>query len=372
MAIFGGLALSVKYTAVGLLLGLAIFILVCAPRQAIRNGLIFGVVILLTFLPWAIIGLLLYQNPIFPFIFGGLNLDGGRANTFSTLGTGLLGSANAWQLAVLPLAATVFGVEKLDAFGYTFTAGPWLLTAPLLLLLGWRSLDDRARSLARICLLIGLPMLGFWIVMAAATSIGVQTRLMMMAMPAAAVLGALGFYSLSRWPRKPLNVYFVAQALVSLTLIFTAIDAVRETVRTGTISYLTAITIRDDYLSANLGIYINAMRRLADLPEGSQVRLMWEPRAYYCPHTVTCVPDILFDHWPRALRQGQSPEDVFQTWKDEGDDYLLLFNLGYEFNAQDTRFLAENPLFPDALNRWMTPTWSDDIDGYTLYKWKKE
>jgi hypothetical protein len=297
-----------------------------------------------------------------------LSWDVMRANTFSTTGTGLL-SAGAWQLPILPLAATVLGVEKGD--GFSFTAGPWLLTAPLLLLLGWRWLDERARGLGKVCLLIGLPMLGFWVVMAALSSIGVQTRLMMMAMPTGAVLGALGFYSLSRWPRKPLNVYFVAQALVTLTLIFTVIDVIRDTVRMKVVPVLTANLTPDDYLDWNLGVYVNAMRQLNTVPEGSTVRLMWEPRAYYCPKTVTCLPDILFDYWPHTLRQeGKTPDEVFQAWKDSGDDYLLVFDLGYEFNVKDTRFLDENPLFPDALERWMTPVWEDGVGGYTLYQWK--
>jgi hypothetical protein len=370
MGVFGGLALGVKYTAVGLLLGLGLLVLVSYPRQAIRNGLILGGAIVVVFLPWALKGLLLYQNPIYPFLLGGLNWDAGRSYTFSTPGTGLLGSPNAWQLAVLPITATVFGIEKLDQFGYTFTLSPWLLTAPFLLLLGWHWLDDRVRRLAWVGLLIGLSMLGFWIVMAASTSIGVQTRLMMMALPTAAVLGSLGFYSLSRWPRKPFNVYFIAQALISLTLIFTVLDVIRDTVRGQSLSYLMGSTSRNEYLNANLGIYINAMRRLADLPDDSTVRLMFEPRAYYCPPTVNCIPDILFDHWPRPLRQGKTPDEIFQGWKGAGEDYLLLFNPGYRFSAQDSRFISENALFPDARDQWMSPVWEDEVGGYTLYEWK--
>ena len=368
MGLFGGMALGVKYTGAGLLLALGVFVVFTAPRQAIRNGLILGLVALLAFLPWAIKGALLYQNPVYPFVFGGLNWDAGRANTFSTTGTGLLGSSDAWQLIVLPIAATVFGVEKGD--GFSFTASPWLLTAPLLLLIVWNWLDDRARRLARVCILLALPMIAFWLVLAALSSIGVQTRLMMMAMPVFAVLGALGFYGLSRLPRKPLDVYFVARALLVLTLVFTLLDAVRDTLRTGILPYLMGQTSRADYLTANLGIYINAMRQLDDLPEGSTVRLMFEPRAYYCPPTVTCIPDILFDHWPRALRQGKTPDEVFMGWEDAGDDYILLFDLGYQFNAQDSRFIDENAQFPAALERWMTPIWSDDVGGYTLYTWK--
>lgn len=371
MGVFGGLALGVKYTAVGLLLGLGVLVLVSAPRQAIRNGLILGGAILVVFLPWAVKGLLLYQNPIYPFVLSGLNWDAGRSYTFSTPGTGLWGSPNVWQLAILPIAATVFGIEKLDQFGYTFTLSPWLLTAPFLLVLGWAWLDDRVRGLARTSLIVGLPMLGFWIVMAASTSIGVQTRLMMMALPAAAVLGSIGFYSLSRWPRKPFNVYFIAQALISLTLIFTVLDVIRDTVRGQSLPYLMGSINRDHYLNANLGIFTAAMRQLADLPPNSTVRLMFEPRAYYCPQTITCIPDILFDHWPRPLRLGKIPDEIFQGWKDAGEDYLLLFNPGYGFSAQDSRFISENALFPDALDQWMSPIWEDEIGGYTLYEWKQ-
>jgi hypothetical protein len=367
MGVCGGLALGVKYTAVGLALASGVFVLVHAPKQMIRNGLIVGAAALVVFAPWLVKGLVLYHNPVYPFIFGGVNWDAGRANTFSTTGTGLLNSASAWQLVILPIAATVFGVEKGD--GFSFTAGPWLLTAPLLLLLGWRWLDERTRRLAKDSLLLGLPMLGFWLVMAALSAIGIQTRLMMMALPCAAVVGSLGFYSLQRWPRKPLDIGFIAQALLTLTLVVGVVDVLRDVGRTGPITYLLAGESRSDYLDNNLGIYSNAMRQLATLPQGSRVRLMYEPRAYYCPATVTCIPDILFDHWFRPLRQGKTPDEIFADWKAAGENYLLLYDTGYEFNAKDSRFLSENALFPDALNKWMQPIWTDKL-GYTLYGWK--
>lgn len=369
MGVFGGMGLGVKYTALGLLLAIVVYVVMHEPRRAVRNILILGAAATIAFLPWAIKGLALYQNPVYPFAFGGLNWDAGRANTFSTPGTGLLGSGIDWQLAILPIAATVFGVEKGDTF--SFTAGVWLLTTPLLLALVWRWLDERGKALAKDSLLLGVPMLLFWLVMAAATSIGVQTRLMMMAMPTFATAGALGFYGLSRLPRTGFDVWFVARALIGLTLIFTLVDAVRDTVRMGVVPYLTANTSRANYLTDNLGIYINAMRQLETLPEGSQVRLMFEPRAYYCPQTVTCVPDILFDHWVRTLRSGKSGDEVFQGWKDGGDDYLLLFDLGYDFHKTDSRF-PENVDFEAALEKWMTPIWEDGVGGYTLYAWRNE
>lgn len=368
LGIIAGLALGVKYTGIGLLIALGFVLLWNAPRQILRNGLILVGVAALVFSLWALKGLLLYQNPVYPFAFGGLNWDAGRAYTFSTPGTGLLGSPDAWQLIILPLAATVFGVEK--AGTYSFTVGPWLLTAPLLLFFSWRWLTESERNLARTALLLAVPILIFWIALASLSSIGVQTRLVIMGLPAASVLAALSFNGLSKWPRKPLDVGFIARALLVLTLTFAFVDALRDTVRVRIAPYLMATLSRTDYRRANLGVYIDAMQELRTLPEGSQVRFMYEQRTYDCPPTITCIGDILFDHWPRPLRQDMTPDEVFQSWKDAGDDYLLLFNPGYSFNAEDTRFINENALFPDALEKWMTPIWSDPAEGYTLFAWK--
>jgi Dolichyl-phosphate-mannose-protein mannosyltransferase len=368
VGVFIGLAMGVKYTSGALLLALGFYLLWHTPRQAIRSGFIIGLAALVAFMPWAVKGILLYQNPVYPYFFNGLNWDAGRANTFSTAGMGFISSGQAWQLVVMPFAATILGVEKGDT--YSFTAGAWLLTAPFLLLFGWRWLDVRGRSLARDCVLLSLPLLGFWIVMAAATGIGVQTRLMMMGMPLVAVAAALGFYSLSRAPRKPLDMRFMTRALIALTLIFSLLDAVRATVGAKIVPYLLADVSAEDYRAENLGVYSIAMNRLAELPQGSQVRLMFEPRTYYCPSNVICLGDILFDHWARPLQQGAAPDEVFQAWKAAGDDYLLVFNPGYDFNVQDPRFKDENAQFPAALKQWMTPIWTDDAGGYTLYGWK--
>jgi hypothetical protein len=192
-------------------------------------------------------------------------------------------------------------------------------------------------------------------------------------MPTFAAAGAIGFYGLSRLPRKPVDVYFVARALIALTLIFTLLDVIRDTVRTNTLPYLMGYTDKASYVARNAipgqASYVAAMQELGRLPEGSQVRMMWETRTYYCPDNVTCTGDILFDHWARALRGGQTADEAFEGWKAAGDDYLLVFNLGYDFHVQDSRF-PENADFPETLEQWMSPIWSDEAGVYTLYGWR--
>jgi hypothetical protein len=207
--------------------------------------------------------------------------------------------------------------------------------------------------------------------MASLGSIGAQTRLMAMGLPAAAVLGALGLHSLARWPTKPLDMAFVVRGALVITLLLGAVEALRETARSRVVPYLFGTISRDDYLNDHLFITLNAMRQLDTLPPGSQVRFAFDSLTYYCPSPITCIPDVLFDHWFRPLRQGKTADDVFAAWKAEGDDYLLFFKLGYDtIHAVDPRFRDENALFPQAVQQWMKPIWQDEVGGYVLYAWK--
>ena len=131
---------------------------------------------------------------------------------------------------------------------------------------------------------------------------------------------------------------------------------------------------RNTYLFNNLGSYYEAVRNLATLPADSRVRLMWEPRSYHCP--VTCIPDILFDRWTYPLTKGQTPNEIFEGWKREGDDYLLIFEPGFEFvldeakhNPRQADLLTKLGTFRETLKRWMTPVWTNNLD-HTLYAWK--
>jgi hypothetical protein len=372
MGALGGLAFSVKYTAAALLLALGVFVAWHerrAPARLLRGGLILGLTAAFVFLPWAIKGLALYGNPVYPFIFNGVNWDAGRSAAFSFSGRGLLGMDAAWQIPILPVAATVFGLDKTDGFG--FTAGPWLLTAFLLLIPTWGWLSARARSLARDAGLLLAPLLIFWAVMAALSSVGMQTRLVMMALPLFAVLGALGFVGLEAWPRKPIDVRFIIRAMLVITLALGAVDALRSQVRDQVVPHLLGIVSADEFMYANSGAYYPAMRQLETLPAGSQVRLMWEPRAYYCPDHVTCRPDVLFDYWARPLVLGASADEAFADFRAQGDDYLLLFHTGFELYSTYSAYVEQDVLFLPALERWMTPIWSDNV-RYTLYTWRAD
>jgi 4-amino-4-deoxy-L-arabinose transferase-like glycosyltransferase len=82
MGVIVGLAMGVKYTTLALGIALGLFVLIHEPRRVIQNGAIMIVAGLIAFAPWAAKGLLLYHNPIYPFVFNGLNWNAERSEEF--------------------------------------------------------------------------------------------------------------------------------------------------------------------------------------------------------------------------------------------------------------------------------------------------
>lgn len=367
MGVVVGLAMGVKYTVAGLGVVLGLFLLINAPRRVVRSALLLSLPAMIAFLPWMIKGTALYGNPVYPFFFDGLNWDAERATAFSFADRSLTALDRGWQIPILPVAATIFGDGNNDGFG--FTAGPWLLTTFLLLPLVWECLEPKARRLASGTLLILLPLIGFWMVLSMWSAVGIQTRLMLMSFPAFAVAGALGFAGLARFPKKPVDIHFIVRSLVVLTTALALVEAVHSTVRDQVVSYLFGETPIDEYMYANTGAYYGALRHLDTLPEGSQVRLMWEPRTLYCPASVRCIPDIMFDNWVRPMLYGADADAVFAQYREAGDDYLLYFHAGYELYTTFSHHAEYDVLFPQTIERWMTPVWTDGV-RYTLYAWR--
>ena len=137
----------------------------------------------------------------------------------------------------------------------------------------------------------------------------------------------------------------------------------------------TAGTVSEDlYLQGDS--YFPALGHLEELPKDSTVQFMWEPKTYYCPDTITCIPDVLFDNWSRPLILGTEPDALMQQWRDAGVDYLLVYGLqteydvGYDFwlNQHESTYDV-NSRFPDTLDNHMTRIW-DDGKAYALYEWR--
>jgi hypothetical protein len=377
MGIVCGLALGVKYTAAGIGIALVAGIIYTDPRGAIRHLLIYGIFSAILFIPWMVKGLLLYQNPLYPYLFHGLNWDALRSANFGASDSGLLKLGLIYQLQVplLPFAATIFGIHGVSP--YMFTTGAWILTLPFALPVVVSRLEERTRVLARSLLIPGIVLLLFWMLLAATSGIGAQPRLMMVGAALAIAAGALAVEGIARLPRRPLDLSFLLRAMLVLTIVLSSFDILHYFAASRVLEFHTGTLRQDHYLRQNLGLEYDALQQLAQLPEGSKVLFLWENKSYYCPAHVTCIPDVIFDNWARPLMLGSSIEEWIATQKSRGIEYFLLtdnfrpgFPIGYSLWLGEHGFAREfNAQFPAFVEEHLQLMWTDEI-GYALYTWR--
>jgi hypothetical protein len=377
LGVLVGLATGYKHTTTFVIVGLGVYVLAMQPRRVIQNGLLIALPALVCVAPWLVRGWLLYENPVYPLLGFGLNWDAERAAAFTRTGWGMWGTADAWQLAFLPLTATIFGVNQ--GPNTSFTLGPLLFTAPLLLPIVWRWLDEAQRRLAVACALMALPMVVLWTYLAATSGTGEQTRLAVVLLPLGAVMGAIVFVGVGKLPRRPVKLDFLLRTVLLLTTLLALAEVTLVTLDRRPLPWLTGTIDTQEYYTRNLGVWQAAMEQLDALPEGAQVRLLWELRTYHCPAHITCTPDIMLDQWAYPLRQGMSEDAIFEMWRAAGDDYVLVYHIGYDSFTDDDRYHREENLrFPPALARHLIPVSTVDYfagDGsvaaaYTLYTWR--
>lgn len=364
-----GMALGTKLPAGALVISAGLFIMVYTVRSGfrlmLRSELIIAGATLVTFAPWLLKGALLYHNAIYPNIFGGVDWNSVRGAQY--FGQGLLNSGQVWAWLLLPFSATVYGTQFLSSFD--FPTGPWLLTLPFLLVISWRTIRNTAHEYQLLIdsTLFVVPLLIYWWILAGISAIGVQTRLMTMAMPAFAVLSSLAIISIRRLPVKPFNVFFLFQALFVVSVGFELLQATQFVVQSNAVSYLIGTIKRDDFLIGVQGFYEDAMNHLKDLPNGTTVRFLWEARGYYCPPTIQCLADTMFDNWQSGLLT-KSSDDLLTDWGREGNAYFLVYNTAFDSMGTRSTTAQAYLQFADTRRRWLTPVWSNG--DYTLYTWK--
>lgn len=367
LGVLCGLGFGVKYSFGSLMLAMAIFIVVRQPRRLIPNMLMFGLAAAIAYAPWALRGLLLYGNPIYPYLLGGLSWNPERTNAFNQVGLSMKALNQLGELPFLPFTATILGFNYGPTYSYTL--GPFLLTLPFLFLATWGRLPDTLKRLAINSAIILLPIYVYWAISMAFMGIATQTRLVIVILPISAILGAVALQSLDLLTEKPVNLGFLIRALIVFTTLFSVIDMISHVAKTRTFEVVLGTVSKEEFLFGQLSTFPAVMQQLDELPEDSQIRFLFELRSYYCPEDVTCLADSLLDFWGNARRSGMTSGEIFEAWRDNSDDYVLLFNNGYEA----TQLFSLTPEYDQEvvveLEAHMTPVWTSDGGFYTLYTW---
>ena len=108
---------------------------------------------------------------------------------------------------------------------------------------------------------------------------------------------------------------------------------------------------------------------MGDLPEGAQVRILYDTRSYYCPPQIECLPDALFDQWSRRRASGMTPAQVFADWRAAGDDYVLFFRLGQQAILPFSYLPEYDETAESELRAGLAEVWPSEDERYTLFTW---
>jgi len=375
--VLAGFALSTKYTALALLPALAATLLVtqirnpqsatCTePSRSIRNLLLLCTVALAVWSPWLLKNFLLTGNPTYPFFFGGIYWDDWRAWWYDRSGTGLLYTAPL-KLLTAPWDATIWGME--GAAGYGATIGPLFLALLPLLLLVWRRLPSPQRRWLRAALALCGALYIFWLWGIARTALLIQTRLLFPAFGVLALVVSAAVEGLQLMPRRPLDLGWLARAVVVGVLTLTLVSTLLSTVQEQPLGVLLGLESQGDFLTRRLGWYYAAVEYInRELPPDAVVLFLWEPRSYHCQ--VTCLPDALLDRWLHTTHlHGHDADRIAALWQTEGVTHVLLHRAGLDFVLAD-RF---DPITPadvqtleELLARHLTPVGTFG-SAYELY-----
>jgi 4-amino-4-deoxy-L-arabinose transferase-like glycosyltransferase len=338
---FAAMAFNTKYTAIGALLGLVILILL--ERRSWRCLGVFIGAAVLSVLPYLLKNLVLTGNPIYPFFFDGNFWDSARASWYSRWGTGL----NLLQLLISPWEATIFGLEGGVVVGhppYSATVGPALLALMPLLALRFNQRSQETRRLLRALLLLcGIAFI-VWIVQCASSLLLVQTRLLFPILPLAVILAGLGYEGLSERERWTRLVRLVFGTLIGVMLALNAVEGVIHAAEASPARVLLGLETESEYLASRLGEYAYVMADVNQLPEGSRIRFLWEPRSYYCAGHVICEPDALLDRWWHDHQLTPDAGELAERWREEGVTHVLIFHTG----SQAVRVEGFDPLSENA------------------------
>jgi len=333
--LFSGLALGTKYTAGIILLagcGLIFWQTRLNLRILIKESAAYLIPAIFTNIPWWVKNLVATGNPFYPFLVPAGEMDAFRLTHYNLPPWG-----DIFEAGLLPIRATINGIEGTP--GYSASIGPLLLGLGPLVLLRWKNRSSNQQHTLKTSFIISILGLFIWAVASRFSGYLIQARLYFSLFPALGVLAAGGYLSMGDIRRFGIRFGRVANTLIVLALSFSVLQAGLGTIRQEALPTLIGSRTQEEYLDHNLGWYAPAVRAVTDLPDGSKVLMLWEPRSLYC--LPKCWPDEVLDRWLHARHLFRDSEDILNNWREEGYTHVLLNRFGSDFIRQtDDRYTA--------------------------------
>lgn len=317
--VFCGFAFASKYTGGIILLGLVSIAMFRLRTRFLSGGILIAGFILPA-IPWLVKNMVTTGNPVAPFTF-----SPGESPIIQNLSA----FGNIWDILILPVRATVLGTE--GGVGYSHDIGPFLLILGAIFWL-LKNEENRVPVVVTDAAIAAVTALVIWVVGNQVNGLLIQSRMYYAVFPVYTILAVAGVEGLSRVEIPQVRVRRVLQLVITIVLGFGLIQAGRNQIRQGSLSYLFGIIPDHQYLDENLGWYAPAMREIRG--SGKATLLLYEPRGYYCEPN--CFADEDLGRWSRDLRLFGNCPAILGDWKSKGYEQVLVNTSGIEF------FLREN------------------------------
>lgn len=327
-ALFMGLAMATKYTAatwLGLLALLFAYHAWRHHRQTLGWIVVRAVGLVavagLVALPWLVKNWLVTGNPVYPLLFSGLGWNPTREAWLTWPGQGY--SQNPIDYLALPWMMTVLGTSGTAAFDATI--GPLLLClVPLIFLF-----RARPQAVNYGLILVGGQFLYFVFTIYRYVYL-TETRLLLPVFPLLCLMAAYALYRLPVWDRRAFRLSWVVGVVTTLILALNLLTETHAFLAAHPLEPLVGLESRPDYLVRRLGAHAEAMRYTNEnLAANSRLFFLWEPRGYYCEHSI--LADATLDNLPQLRMTYQDAETALVTLQAEGFTYLLFYRAGLEF-----------------------------------------
>jgi len=352
-----GFAIGTKYSAgIAILAGLACLLLLQRGRRSLILGATFIAVTALTILPWLIKNAVATGAPMYPFL-GESDWISASEQAFIR---GRMNSAPLWQSLLLPLSASILGVE--GAPGFSTSIGP--LMAGLLLGVIWGR--KKADGLIQVALIFVTTGFGIWALMSSQYEALASSRLYYVMFPAWAILAGFAYHSIPEVSWANVGLKRIAYGLVVASLGFSALNATIFILSEQTLPTLFGVQSKETYLRHRLGPYFSAIERIKALGKDATILMLWEGRGYLC--YPGCIADARISRWYEISREYDTAEEILGMWREEGITHLLLNRVGLEFvKSDDHRFPPEAWDLLDSVLA-AAPVY-EEIEGvYTLFR----
>jgi hypothetical protein len=157
-----------------------------------------------------------------------------------------------------------------------------LLPSALLLVLVWRGLNREERAIVGHMLLFFGINYALWLSGLARTAMLLRSRFLFLVFGVAAVLGGLALDRLRILRRPQLDVAWIAQTLMSITLALLLFSTLTKFLAANPLPVILGVESREEYLTRRLGLYYVVIEHLnQELPDDAVVFFLWEPRSYH-------------------------------------------------------------------------------------------